>query len=125
MKKIVKVPLVILVVFFMAFNSGCNNTKKVVKDVSDELEAGVWVVENEYGLSGRLSFSEDEFATMEITTTERAVKIHGRFSISTNEIIIIDEEQKDVFIFNYELFGNEIDIVYEGKAIRMKREGSR
>lgn len=117
MKKIIYTALTLLTALIL-----CSCGKKVINSVSDELRTNTWsYTSDESGMSASISF-ENENAAFKIDNGNESCTISGLCITTDNSIIIVDNEVKKEYLFNYDLIGNFVIIKYNDYELQFEKE---
>lgn len=93
---------------------GCG--KAVINSEADEIKLYSWEYSGEQGLFSSLCFDEDN-AILTIKNGSEHCEINGLCVFEENNFVIIDNNLKKEFLFNYTLSGKELTLEYNGDVI--------
>lgn len=110
-----KTVLTLLTVISVIIMSSCG--QKVINTLSDELRYNKWTYQNELsGISASLTF-ENENAAFTINNENESCTISGTCITNDDCIIIIDNDKKKEYKFDYSLKGESVLLFYNDKEI--------
>ena len=102
----------------MIFSVSC--TQREIVQPSDELVENVWQNKDNFGKEIKLEF-DDNNAELSIKTENFSTKISGIAIIDNSVIQITDDNLSKSFCFNYYLYGNKIDLIYNDKTVILNK----
>lgn len=114
-KKLITATIIMMLVTFMC---GCNSRSIVSQ--ADELTMNKWSNSDKFDKEISLEFS-DRKATLNLKTTNYSGKISGLAIIDEKTITINDTTLNQDFSFNYELFGDKINLEYNNNTLELKK----
>lgn len=94
----------------------CSCGQKVINSQEAEVKSYSWSYEGEYGISSTITF-EDENAAFTIARDDESCTISGLCIFDESSFIIIDENLKSTFAFEYTLYGDRITLKYDDSSI--------
>lgn len=110
-----KTVLTLLTIISVAVMSSCG--QKVINSLSDELRYNKWTYQNELsGISASLTF-ENENAAFTINNENESCIISGICIANDDSIVIIDNDKKKEYKFDYSLKGENVVLIYNGNEI--------
>lgn len=112
--KVVKLCLVLTVILL------CGCTKQEITSTADELTMYSWSNSDKYDKKITLYFNDDT-ATIVIYTPEYSGCITGNAIVSNTSLSISDNNLKQNFTFDYVLYGNKVDLKYNGNTIELQK----
>lgn len=109
---------IILAIIFILFFTGC--TQKEILQPADELTSGIWQTNDDFGKAIKLEFDGDN-ASIHISNNNTQKIISGIVSIDNSKISINDSKLFENFCFEYKLYGNRIDLIYNNNTITLNK----
>lgn len=110
--------LIIAVAFISMLLSGC--TQSQVKAQADELVANKWSAVDKFGKEIYLSFKNDT-ASLRVKANDFNYEIKGTVLLDEQTLKIFDNSLKQSYAFDYVLYGDKIDIIYDDRSIELKK----
>lgn len=110
--------IIALVILSMIFSVSC--TQKEIVQPSDELVENIWQNRDNFGKEIKLEFDNNN-AELSIKTENFSTKISGVAIIDNSTIQITDDTLSKSFCFNYNLYGNKIDLIYNDKTVILNK----
>lgn len=114
-KKLITATIIMMLVAFMC---GCSSRRIVSQ--ADELTMNKWSNSDKFDKEISLEFSDSK-ATLHLKTTNYSGKISGLAIIDEKTITINDTTLNQDFSFNYELFGDKINLEYNNNTLELKK----
>ncbi|MEE1056318.1 MAG: hypothetical protein UH239_03625 [Acutalibacteraceae bacterium] len=114
-KRFITVILIITVTFLMF---GC--TTRQIITTADELTINKWSSSDKFNKEISLEFSENN-ATLSFKTENFSGKISGLAIIDDKTITINDKTLNQDFSFEYELFGDKINLKYKDNMLELEK----
>lgn len=108
----------IMAVFILIFLSGCTHSQ--IKTQADELVANKWSAVDKFGKEISLSFNDDT-ASLRVKANDISYEIKGTVLLDEQTLKIFDNTLKQSYVFDYALYGDKIDIVYDDRSIELKK----
>lgn len=108
----------LMAIIFILFFTGCTQTE--ILQPADELKSGVWQTNDNFGKEIKLEFDGDN-ASIHINNDNIKKSISGIASIDDSTINISDSELCESFCFEYKLYGNKIDLIYNNYTITLNK----
>lgn len=118
MVNIKRVLIIAIVILSMLFSVSC--TQREIVQPSDELVENVWQNKDNFGKEIKLEFNNNN-AELSIKTENFSTKISGIAIIDNSTIHITDDNLSKSFCFNYNLYGNKIDLIYNDKTVILNK----
>lgn len=109
---------IVAMAFVTMLLTGC--TQSQVKTQADELVANKWLSADKFGKELSLSF-EDDTAYMRIKTNDFSYEIKGTVLLDEQSLKIFDDTLKQSYTFDYVLYGDKIEIIYDDTGIELDK----
>lgn len=98
---------------------GCMQREIILPE--DELKTNTWCGKDEYNKQAELYFNCDN-AVLTFKTDKTFVKVQGNAMVSDEKLVITDVALCQNITFSYKLYGDHIDLTYEGSTIKLDRK---
>ena len=98
--------------------SGCTQTQITSK--ADELMANKWFASDKFGKEVALSFAQDT-AELKVKTNDFSCEIIGTALVDEQTIRIFDNTLKQAYNFDYSLYGDRIEIIYNENTVELNK----
>lgn len=98
--------------------SGCTQPKLTTR--ADELMANKWSAVDKYGKEICLSFYEGT-GNLKLKTNDFSYEITGTALVDEYTVKIFDNACNQSYSFDYVLYGNKIDITYNGETLELSK----
>ena len=106
------------IVVVMLFLTGC--TQAQITSKADELIANKWSASDKFGKEISLSFIQDT-AELKVKTNDFSCEITGTALVDEQTVKIFDNTLKQSYSFNYTLYGDKIEIIYDENTIELSK----
>lgn len=108
----------LIAIIFILFFTSC--TQAEILQPADELKSGIWQTNDNFGKEIKLEFDGDN-ASIYISNDNIKKSISGIASIDNSTINISDSDFCENFCFEYKLYGNKIDLIYNNYTITLNK----
>lgn len=98
--------------------SGC--TQGQITSKADELTTNEWFASDKFGKEISLLFTQDT-AELKIKTNDFSCKIIGNVLVDEQTVKIFDNTLKQTYSFDYNLYGDKIEITYDEKTVELNK----
>ena len=115
----VKRYLMILSAAFCLLLCGC---VPVADTPADELRQYSWSTSTEYGCEAALSF-DGLRAGLDVKKAGLSMEISGVYALTDDKLTIFDEEGGESLTFGYKLYGDRVELSFEGGTLSLEKDG--
>lgn len=114
--RILKMCFIVIIMIFLL----CGCTQKQITSVSDELMANSWQGNDEFNKEITLTFNGNT-ADLKIKTDDFSGSVTGLTVVNDTKIEIFDNTLKEKFCFEYVLYGDKIELIYNKNTIELNK----
>lgn len=109
---------IVAIAFITMLLTGC--TQSQVKAQADELVANKWSSADKFGKELSLTFKDDT-ASLRVKTDDFDYEINGTVLLDEQTLKIFDDTLKQSYTFDYILYGDKIEIIYDDTSIELDK----
>lgn len=94
----------------------------VAETPAQELRLYRWSADTGYGCAASLSF-DGLSAELKLEKADFTLDITGVYALTDDRLTIFDEKAGESTTFSYKLYGDRVELSYEGGALSLKKDG--
>ena len=98
---------------------GC---QQVINSPADEFVLYDWQAEQENGKTVSLDFDDDSCSLM-IRGNDVTTDIVGKCFVTDDQLVICDENNGQNYSFGYRLYGDHVELSYNGSVLTLQKTG--